>query len=248
MRSAIHLASRGMQLTPLASHLPNGGTEREPLLTPREGDVLLLLRRAWATGRSRWSCRSASRPCARTRATSTASWASPRVARCCAPDAAEALAGDAQRGAAGHAAREPGDGARREPDAAVGDGGAERPERPLVPCMAIWPGPALELLEDAGPGAGGQRERPAVRGGGEGQPPPPRRTGRAGSGWRARRRWRGSGAPRGRVVDGDAARREPDPDPPRGGGRAGLAAADPARVPARAAREAGRAPRTARRA
>ncbi len=42
VRSAVHLASRGMQLTPLSSHLPNGGTEREPLLTPREGDVLVL--------------------------------------------------------------------------------------------------------------------------------------------------------------------------------------------------------------
>ncbi|HEX5910166.1 MAG TPA: LuxR C-terminal-related transcriptional regulator [Thermoleophilaceae bacterium] len=50
VRSAIHLASRGMQLTPLASHLPNGGAEREPLLTPREGDVLLLLRRGLGNG------------------------------------------------------------------------------------------------------------------------------------------------------------------------------------------------------
>lgn len=50
VRNTIHLASRGMQVTPQASHVPDGGSEREPLLTPREGDVLVLLRRGHGNG------------------------------------------------------------------------------------------------------------------------------------------------------------------------------------------------------
>ena len=47
VRNTIHLASRGMQVGPLASDVA-AASEREPLLTPREGDVLLLLRQGHA--------------------------------------------------------------------------------------------------------------------------------------------------------------------------------------------------------
>jgi len=40
----IHLASRGLQVTPLAAHDPGEERAMDPLLTQREGDVLLLLR------------------------------------------------------------------------------------------------------------------------------------------------------------------------------------------------------------
>lgn len=40
----IHLASRGLQVTPLAAHDPSQERVADPLLTQREGDVLLLLR------------------------------------------------------------------------------------------------------------------------------------------------------------------------------------------------------------
>jgi DNA-binding NarL/FixJ family response regulator len=50
VHNAIHLASRGMQVTPLASAAPAGAPEREPLLTRREGDVLRLLRQGRANG------------------------------------------------------------------------------------------------------------------------------------------------------------------------------------------------------
>lgn len=50
VRNTIHLASRGMQVTPLATSAPGGVPEREPLLTPREGQVLLLLRQGQANG------------------------------------------------------------------------------------------------------------------------------------------------------------------------------------------------------
>jgi DNA-binding NarL/FixJ family response regulator len=42
--NAIHLASRGLQLTPLGPPDDHGVQIRDSLLTPREGDVLLLLR------------------------------------------------------------------------------------------------------------------------------------------------------------------------------------------------------------
>ena len=42
--SAIHLASRGLQLMPLGVPDAHGAQLRDSLLTPREGDVLLLLR------------------------------------------------------------------------------------------------------------------------------------------------------------------------------------------------------------
>ncbi len=42
--NAIHLASRGLQLMPLGPPDPHGAQVRDSLLTPREGDVLLLLR------------------------------------------------------------------------------------------------------------------------------------------------------------------------------------------------------------
>jgi DNA-binding CsgD family transcriptional regulator len=42
--NAIHLASRGLQLTPLGPPDAHGVQVRDSLLTPREGDVLLLLR------------------------------------------------------------------------------------------------------------------------------------------------------------------------------------------------------------
>ena len=44
VRNTIHLASRGLQVTPLAAHDWSDARAREPLLTRREGDVLLLLR------------------------------------------------------------------------------------------------------------------------------------------------------------------------------------------------------------
>jgi len=50
VRNTIHLASRGMQVTPQASEGRNGTPGREPRLTRREGDVLLLLREGHANG------------------------------------------------------------------------------------------------------------------------------------------------------------------------------------------------------
>ena len=44
VRNTIHLASRGLQVTPLAAHDANAARASDPLLTQREGDVLLLLR------------------------------------------------------------------------------------------------------------------------------------------------------------------------------------------------------------
>ncbi len=44
VRNTIHLASRGLQVTPLAAHDASAARARDPLLTQREGDVLLLLR------------------------------------------------------------------------------------------------------------------------------------------------------------------------------------------------------------
>lgn len=45
VRNAVHLASRGLQLMPVAPAQRDGGAGQEAsLLTPREGDVLLLLR------------------------------------------------------------------------------------------------------------------------------------------------------------------------------------------------------------
>ena len=44
VRNAIHLASRGLQLMPLGVGDAHGAPVRESSLTPREGDVLLLLR------------------------------------------------------------------------------------------------------------------------------------------------------------------------------------------------------------
>ncbi len=44
VRNTIHLASRGLQVTPLAAHDASGALARDPRLTQREGDVLLLLR------------------------------------------------------------------------------------------------------------------------------------------------------------------------------------------------------------
>jgi len=49
VRNTIHLASRGMQVTPLAANAPSGAPEAV-LLTRREGDVLLLLRQGHANG------------------------------------------------------------------------------------------------------------------------------------------------------------------------------------------------------
>jgi len=44
VRHTIHLASRGLQVTPLAAHDADEERASDPLLTQREGDVLLLLR------------------------------------------------------------------------------------------------------------------------------------------------------------------------------------------------------------
>lgn len=44
VRNAVHLASRGLQLMPLGPSAPGGARQEASLLTPREGDVLLLLR------------------------------------------------------------------------------------------------------------------------------------------------------------------------------------------------------------
>ena len=44
VRNTIHLASRGLQVTPLAALDSSDARARDPLLTQREGDVLLLLR------------------------------------------------------------------------------------------------------------------------------------------------------------------------------------------------------------
>lgn len=44
VQNAIHLASRGLQLMPLGAQEPDGPPICDPLLTHREGDVLLLLR------------------------------------------------------------------------------------------------------------------------------------------------------------------------------------------------------------
>jgi DNA-binding NarL/FixJ family response regulator len=50
VRNTIHLASRGLQVTPQA--IPDAGAARasDPLLTRREGDVLLLLRQGLGNG------------------------------------------------------------------------------------------------------------------------------------------------------------------------------------------------------
>jgi len=48
VRNTIYLASRGLQVTPLAAHDASGARARDPLLTRREGDVLLLLRQGQA--------------------------------------------------------------------------------------------------------------------------------------------------------------------------------------------------------
>jgi DNA-binding NarL/FixJ family response regulator len=48
VRNTVHLASRGMQVTPLAAHDPHAERVRDPLLTRREGDVLFLLRQGQA--------------------------------------------------------------------------------------------------------------------------------------------------------------------------------------------------------
>ena len=73
VRNAIHLASRGLQISPRQVAEETPGRTKDPLLTPREGDVCSCCATAWPTGRSRSSCTSASRRCARMRATSTAS-------------------------------------------------------------------------------------------------------------------------------------------------------------------------------
>lgn len=44
VRNTIHLASRGLQVTPLAAHDWSDAPATDPLLTQREGDVLVLLR------------------------------------------------------------------------------------------------------------------------------------------------------------------------------------------------------------
>jgi NarL family two-component system response regulator LiaR len=44
VRNAIHLASRGLQVMPLGVDGVDGAAVRDPLLTRRQGDVLLLLR------------------------------------------------------------------------------------------------------------------------------------------------------------------------------------------------------------
>jgi len=44
VRNTIHLASRGLQVTPLVAYDASSARSRDPLLTQREGDVLLLLR------------------------------------------------------------------------------------------------------------------------------------------------------------------------------------------------------------
>lgn len=44
VQNTIHLASRGLQVTPLATGDAGGARARDPLLTQREGDVLILLR------------------------------------------------------------------------------------------------------------------------------------------------------------------------------------------------------------
>lgn len=50
VRHTIHLASRGLQVTPLAVKDASEARARDPLLTQREGDVLLLLRRGQSNG------------------------------------------------------------------------------------------------------------------------------------------------------------------------------------------------------
>lgn len=50
VRNTIHLASRGMQVTPVPAHEGSGIRARDPLLTRREGDVLLLLRQGLGNG------------------------------------------------------------------------------------------------------------------------------------------------------------------------------------------------------
>lgn len=50
VRNAIHLASRGLQISPRAAPEASAARVRDPLLTRREGDVLLLLRQGLANG------------------------------------------------------------------------------------------------------------------------------------------------------------------------------------------------------
>jgi len=50
VRNAIHLASRGLQISPRQVAEETAGRTKDPLLTPREGDVLLLLREGLANG------------------------------------------------------------------------------------------------------------------------------------------------------------------------------------------------------
>jgi len=50
VRNTIYLASRGLQVTPLAAHDPNGPRATDALLTQREGDVLQMLRQGHSNG------------------------------------------------------------------------------------------------------------------------------------------------------------------------------------------------------
>ena len=80
VRNTIHLASRGLQVTPLAANDSSDVPARDPLLTPREGDVLLLLRQGHGNAQIALELHIGVETCARTHATSTASWVSPHDA------------------------------------------------------------------------------------------------------------------------------------------------------------------------
>lgn len=50
VRNTIHLAARGLQVTPFAGRHASDARARDPRLTQREGDVLLLLRQGYGNG------------------------------------------------------------------------------------------------------------------------------------------------------------------------------------------------------
>ena len=104
------------------------------------------------------------------------------------------------------------------------------PERPSLPCRAIWPGAALELLQDVRAGAGRERERAAVGARGErerllDEEPPARRRRRRVADHGEEVAYGAAGA-----VDVHAPGGELHGDPPRGGRGPGVRRPEPARV------------------
>ena len=187
VRNTIHLASRGLQVTPLAATGSTAVTARarDPLLTAREGDVLLLLRQGHANGQIALELHIGTETVRTHTRHIYRKLASPRRSLLALPHVA--LAGyrvtvsgvpPAMRRASQVMARVE---SRTQPcETAV----PSVPDRPLCSVHGDLARSALELLEHAGSGAGGQREGTAVRSRGEREcllheEPPARCRGRA---------------------------------------------------------------------